>query len=77
MSVRQKVDKFFNDSSKKSAGKELDHDGMLDEQMESMLKPTGTKIEMGKRRLGEGANDLNLHGKAYESKKVSRAALEQ
>jgi len=58
-----------------SAAKALDHDGMYEEHMESMLKPTGHKVEIGKRRLGN--NDVQLQGKQYEGKKVSRAQLQQ
>lgn len=50
-SIRSKVDSFFQDK-KVSAAKALDHEGMMDEQMESMLKPTGHKVDVGKRRLG-------------------------
>jgi hypothetical protein len=38
--MRDKVDSFFNEK-RISAAKELDHEGMLDEHMESMFKPTG------------------------------------
>lgn len=49
---------------------------MFDEQMESMFKPTGTKIEMGQKKIGTDTDAILLKGKAYESKKVSRAILE-
>lgn len=56
-----------------SASRELDHEGMLDEHMESMFTPTGQKVDMGRRKLGESTTELQ--GKAYQGKKVSRAAL--
>lgn len=48
---------------------------MLDENMESMFKPTGHKVDVGERRIGNEA--VNLSGRAYEGKKVSRAQLEE
>jgi len=45
--MRSKVDQFFDSSKRVSASKELDHEGMMDEHMESMFKPTGTKVEVG------------------------------
>ena len=51
-STRKKVDKFFGETKSKSAAKDLDHEGMFDEQMESMFKPTGAKIEMGQKKIG-------------------------
>lgn len=72
--MRDKVDSFFNEK-RISAAKELDHEGMLDEHMESMFKPTGQKVEVGQRRIGDEA--VTLSGKAYEGKKVSRAQLEE
>lgn len=50
---------------------------MLEEHMESMFKPTGTKIDMGKRTINSEENDVKLTGKVYETKKTSRAALQQ
>ena len=71
-----KVDSFFQDGGKKmNAAKVLDHEGMMDEHMESMFKPTGHKVDVGKRLLGN-QDDLNLQVKAYEGKKVSRAQLQ-
>lgn len=72
-SVRSKVDSFFNQKKKVTASQELDHEGMLDEHMESMFKPTGQVVEMGRKTLGDGG--ANLQGKAYQGKKVSRADL--
>jgi hypothetical protein len=44
MSIRKKVDKYFDSSQslKMKASRELDYEGMMDEHMEEMFKPTGT-----------------------------------
>ena len=75
-SLRQKIDKHFYDSSKHSAARELDHEGMLDEHMESMFRPTGSKVDVGRRMLGT-ENDMELAGAQYKGKKVSRSQLDQ
>jgi len=79
MSIRKKVDKYFDNSqtSKMKASRELDYEGMMDDYMESMFKPTGTKIEMGSRSIKPIADDAPLlKGKAYQdAKKVSRDDL--
>ena len=48
------------------ASRELDYEGMMDEHMESMFKPTGAKVEMGSRTI-KPVNDEAplLKGKAY------------
>jgi hypothetical protein len=38
---------------------------MVEEHMESMFKPTGTKIDMGKRTINSEDNEVKLSGKAY------------
>jgi|DEB19_MinimDraft_2_1074335.scaffolds.fasta_scaffold214048_1 hypothetical protein len=54
-----------------NAAKALDHEGMLDEDhFGNMLKPGQSTVEVGKRRLG--VDELEMTGKAYEGKKVSR-----
>ncbi len=45
--------------------------------MESMFKPTGTKIDMGKRTINSEDNEVKLTGKAYQAKKTSRAELQK
>lgn len=67
MSIRKKVDKYFDDSqgTKMKASRELDYEGMMDENMESMFKPTGTKIEMGGRSFKTFDDAPLLKGKAY------------
>lgn len=58
------------------ASRELDYEGMMDDHMESMFKPTGSKIEMGRKTIQNHETDINLKGKAYEGiKKVSRQEL--
>ena len=58
------------------ASRELDYEGMMDDNMESMFKPTGTKIEMGRKSIQSSEADINLKGKAYQGiKKVSRSEL--
>jgi len=53
------------------AAKALDHEGMLDEDhFGIMLKPGQSTVEVGKRRLG--LDQLEMTGRAYEGKKVSR-----
>ena len=57
-----------------NAAKALDHEGMLDEDhFGNMLKPGQQTVEVGKRRLG--VDELEMTGKAYEGKKVSRKQL--
>ena len=54
-----------------SAGKALDHEGMLDEDhFGSMFRPGTQQVEVGKRRLG--LDQIEITGKAYEGKRVSR-----
>ena len=67
MSIRKKVDKYFDDSqgSKMKASRELDYEGMMDEHMENMFKPTGNKIEMGNRSIKTFEDAPILKGKAY------------
>lgn len=33
------------------ASRELDYEGMMDDHMENMFKPTGSKIEMGRKTI--------------------------
>ena len=74
MSIRKQVDKFFNATPKMSAGKTLDHEGMLDEDhFGSMFRPGTQQVEVGTRRLGQ--DQIEITGKAYEGKKVSRKQL--
>ena len=48
------------------ASRELDYEGMMDEHMASMFKPTDTKVEMGSRSIKPRNDDaLLLKGKAY------------
>jgi len=75
MSLRNKVEKHFDlqQRSKMKASRELDYEGMMDDHMESMFKPTGSKIEMGRKTIHSSETDINLKGKAYQGiKKVSR-----
>lgn len=78
MSIRKKVDKYFDDSqgSKMKASRELDYDGMMDDHLMQMFKPTGTKIEMGARKIEQNNDALLLDGKIYKNtKKVNRKEL--
>ena len=80
MSLRNKVDKYFDDSqgTKMKASRELDYEGMMDDHMKSMFKPTGTKVEMGNRSIKNFDDAPVLKGKAYQdTKKVSRESLEK
>jgi len=64
--LRSKVDAFFDpnaNNERVSAAKMLDHEGDLDNQMASMLQPTGNKVDVGRRIIGDSAP--NLQGKAY------------
>ena len=68
MSIRNKVDKYFDNTqgSKMKASRELDYEGMMDEHMASMFKPTDTKVEMGSRSIKPRNDDAPLlKGKAY------------
>jgi hypothetical protein len=80
MSIRKKVEKYFDDSqgTKMKASRELDYEGMMDEHMKSMFKPTGTKVEMGSRSIKNFDDAPVLKGKAYQdTKKVSRDSLKK
>lgn len=73
MSIRKQVDQFLK-APKMHAAKALDHEGMLDEDhFGIMLKPGQSTVEVGKRRLG--LDQLEMTGRAYEGKKVSRKQL--
>ena len=80
MSIRNKIEKHFEDSeaSKMKASRELDYEGMMDDHMKSMFKPTGTKVEMGSRSIKTFDDAPVLKGKAYQdTKKVSRDSLKK
>ena len=80
MSIRKKVEKHFEDSeaSKMKASRELDYEGMMDDHMKSMFKPTGIKVEMGSRSIKTFDDAPVLKGKAYQdTKKVSRESLKK
>jgi hypothetical protein len=57
-SLRRQLDQHFNQHKKYSASKELDHEGMLDENMESIFNQPTHSVEVGKRRLGNEDIDL-------------------
>jgi hypothetical protein len=58
------------------ASRELDYEGMMEDHMKSMFKPTGAKVEMGNRSIKSFDDAPILKGKAYQaSKKVSREIL--
>lgn len=67
MSIRKKVDKYFESSegSKMKASRELDYEGMMENHMKSMFKSTGTNVEMGNRTIKTFDYAPVLKGKAY------------
>ena len=80
MSIRKKVEKYFENSqsSRMKASRELDYEGMMDDNMKAMFKPTGTKVEMGSRFIKNFDDAPLLKGKAYQNtKKVSRESLKK
>ena len=63
---------MFEGAPKLNAAQALDHEGEYDEaHMGAMFKPTGNKVDVGKRRI-RGDDEM---AELYQGKSVSRAQL--